>query len=372
MTDWTDPETFAAALDRADTREKGNYFEEFTEDAVIEHAPGLRLTRHGNETWMSQTLNHDPAYWRTDAARDRGFDEPPIHPDYLLAAVMGLSVEDLSERGGYFLGRDDVQFHRHGVTPGTELRVESTVRDSRTSSSRPEYGIVTWGTRGIDADSGETLVSYERTNMIPRRDPAATDSGQSEPAGAGDSGDAPALPETFVTPDGGAFEDFRRALDEADDADAAVAYRHERGRTMDDLTVAALPLATLNTARQHHNAAAMAESPSGEPVAYGDVTRSTALGHARSDERTYRELGFADERFHDFVTAGDTVFGFTRVLDADGSRGPSRAGEVTFEHVAFTGDERPVYSGTRRALVDRESTDERITATETTDTHTDS
>jgi 2-methylfumaryl-CoA hydratase len=50
MTDWTDPETFAAALDRADTREKGSYFEGFTEGATIEHAPGLSLTRHGNET----------------------------------------------------------------------------------------------------------------------------------------------------------------------------------------------------------------------------------------------------------------------------------------------------------------------------------
>ena len=353
MTDWTDPDTFSAALDRADTREKGNCFEDFEEGSVLEHAPGLSLTRHGNETWMSQTLNHDPAYWRRDAAQARGFDDPPVHPDYLLASVMGPTVEDLSEKGGYFLGRDDVVFHEHGVTIGTELRVESTVQAKRTSSSRPNYGIVTWETRGLDAETGETLVSYERTNMIPRREPMATDGGQSESAGGTDIDGDLDLPEAFVTPDGGAFDDFRRALDEAEDRDAAVAYRHERGRTMDDLTVAALPLATLNTAKQHHNAAAMADSPSGEPVAYGDVTRSTALGHARSDERTYRELGFADERFHDFVTAGDTVFGFTRVLDADGSTGPSRAGEVTFEHIAFTADQRPVYSGTRRALVDR-------------------
>ncbi|MFC7142504.1 2-methylfumaryl-CoA hydratase [Halosimplex aquaticum] len=353
MTDWTDPETFAAALDRADTREKGRYFEDFDEGAVIEHAPGLRLTRHGSETWMSQTLNHDPAYWRSDAALDRGFDAPPVHPDYLLACVMGPSVEDLSEKGGYFLGRDGVEFHRHGVPLGTELRVESTVETTRPSSSRPGYGVVTWETRGIDAASGEPLVSYERTNMVPRREPAATDGGRSGSTGDDESGPS-LLPETLVAPDGGAFEDFRRALDEAADRDAAVAYRHERGRTTDEFTVAALPLATLNTARQHHNAAAMADSPSGEPVAYGDVTRSTALGHARSDERTYRELGYDGERFHDFVTAGDTVFGFTRVLDADGSAGPSRAGEVTFEHVAFTDDERPVYSGVRRALVDRE------------------
>ncbi|QLH84421.1 2-methylfumaryl-CoA hydratase [Halosimplex pelagicum] len=357
MTDWTDPDTFAAALDHVDTREKGRYFEDFAEGQVIEHAPGLRLTRHGNDAWMGQTLNHDPAYWRSDAARARGFDEPPIHPDYLLAAVMGPSVEDLSEKGGYFLGRDAVRFHEHGVAPGTEPRVESTVRATGESSSRPEYGIVTWETHGRDAD-GDTLVSYERTNMIPRREPAATDGGRSESSREeGDGSRDSELPETFVTPDGGAFEDFRRALDRAADRDAAVAYRHERGRTMDELTVAALPLATLNTARQHHNGAAMADSPSGEPVAYGDVTRSTALGHARSDERTYRELGFDDERFHDFVTAGDTVFGFTRVLDADPSAGPPRAGQVTFEHVAFTADERPVYSGRRRALIDREDAD---------------
>ncbi|WP_267161850.1 2-methylfumaryl-CoA hydratase [Halovenus salina] len=360
MTDWTDPETFGTAIDRVAVREKGNHFEDFTEGEQIEHAAGHRLTRHGNEQWMSQTLNHDPAYWRPDAADARGFDEPPIHPDYLLASVMGPSVEDLSEKGGYFLGRDDVQYHQHGVAPGTPLRVESTVEQKQTSSSRPAYGIVTWTTSGIDADSGKTLVSYERTNMIPRREEAIPDGGSSDTAGddAG-SAEGPAnptdveLPETFVTPEGTGFEAFRAALDRSADRDAAVAYRHERGRTMDETMVAALPLATLNTARQHHNAAAMAESPSGEPVAYGDVTRSVALGHARSDEQTYRELRFANEQFHDFVTAGDTVFGFTRVISADGDRGPPRAGAVTFEHVAFTDDKRPVYSGTRTALVDR-------------------
>jgi 2-methylfumaryl-CoA hydratase len=243
MTDWTDPETFAAALDRADTREKGHYFEDFGEGRVIEHAPGLTLTRHANEAWMSQTLNHDPAFWRSDAAGARGFDEVPVHPDYLLAAVMGPTVEYLSEKGGYFLGRDDVRYHEHGVPRGTELRVESTVEATRSSSSRPEYGIVTWETRGVDADTGDTLVSYERTNMIPRRDPLSTDGGQSESANEGSDAEGnspgpPDLPDSFVTPAGGAFEDFRDALDAATERDAAVAYRHERGRTMDAVTVA--------------------------------------------------------------------------------------------------------------------------------------
>ncbi|WP_435174530.1 2-methylfumaryl-CoA hydratase [Halorussus sp. AFM4] len=362
MTDWTDPATFAAALDRAETREKGTYFEAFAEGETVQHAPGLELSRHASELWASQTLNHDPAYWRSDAARELGYDERPVHPDYLLAAVMGPSVEDLSEKGGYFLGRDDVELHDPGVTPGTEVRVESTVEAKRESSSRPAYGIVTWETTGYDAATGDPLLSYARTNMIPRREPVATDGDgttgeeSDEAATAGESLE-PDLPDELLAPAGPYFEDLREAVERARDRDAAVAYRHERGRTMDDVLVSTLPLLTLNTAKQHHDDHHMADSPSGEIVAYGDVTRSVALGHARSDEATVRELSYGDERFHDFVTAGDTVYGFTRVLDArEADRdaipaGAPDAGEVTFEHYAFNQRDEPVYSGTRTALV---------------------
>ena len=366
MTDWTDPETFRTILGRVETCEKGHYFEDFTEGDVIDHEPGFTLSRAGNETWMSQTLNHDPAYWRTDVARERGFDEPPIHPDYLLAATLGCTVEDLSEKGGYFLGRTDVRFPRESVYPGTELVVESDVVSTATSNSRPEYGIVTWRTRGQDADTGDLLCSYERTNMIPRRESIATDGGEraSKSAGADGDGDeadrerggadgdddgSEDLPDAFLVPDGEYVEDFVAALERADREDAVVAYRHERGRTQDDVTVAQLPLATLNTAKQHHNVDVMTDSPSGDIVTYGDVTRSTALGHARSDEATYREIGYDDERFHTFVTPGDTVYAFTRVLSAEDDG--DVAGTVRFEHVAFNQDDEPLYSGTRTAQI---------------------
>ncbi len=347
--DWTDTETFTRALDRAETKAKGNHFEDFADGDVIEHDAGLTLTRWGNESWMSQTLNHDPAYWRPDAARDRGFDEPPIHPDYLTAATLGISVEELSEKGGYFLGRTDVRFPGTPVYPGTDLHVESEVVGTATSSSRPEYGIVSWRTRARDGDTGEILCSYERTNMIPRREPVSTDG--SGATTADESDDGPDLPSVFVTPEGSSYEDFVEALEKAGRRDAAVAYRHERGRTQDDVTVASLPLSTLNTAKQHHNADVMADSPSGDIVTYGDVTRSTALGHARSDERTWREVGFDDESFHTFVTPGDTVYAFTRVLDAEDDASIDEAGTVRFEHIAFNQHDEPVYSGTRTAEI---------------------
>ena len=366
MTEWTDPETFAEVLSRVETREKGTYFEEFAEGETIRHEPGLVLRRHASELWAGATLNHDPVYWRPDAAAEYGYDEPPIHPDYLLASVMGPSVEDLSEKGGYFLGRDGVTLHEHGIYPGTAVRVESVVEAKRESGSRPDYGIVTWETTGYDAETDEPLLSYTRTNMVPRREPMATDGGSGPNASSGTgpdsdpddpaAADEPAadqLPAEFVTPEGPYFEDFRDALDRAGE-DAAVAYRHERGRTMDGTLVSTLPLVTLNTAKQHHDAAVMADSPSGDIVAYGDVTRSIALAHARSDERTYRELGYDDERFHRFVVPGDTVYGFTRLLDAEESDAPG-VGEATFEHVAFNQRDEPVYSGTRTALIEARS-----------------
>ena len=352
--DWV--ESMPDALARAEVIEKGTYFESFEEGSTIEHERGLRLTRDGNDLWTSQTLNHDPAYWRPDAARERGFDAPPIHPDYLVACTMGPSVEDLSEKGGYFLGRTDVRFHRDAVYPDTDLRVESTVLDKRTSSSRPAYGIVSWETTSYDCETDEPLCSYTRTNMVPRREPVATDGGESATAESGESPSTPSLPSELVAPDGPYFEDFRDALEDVDGRDAAVAYRHERGRTVDDVLMSVLPLRTLNTAGQHHNAAMMADSPSGEIVVYGDVTRSIALGHARSDEATWREERYEDERFHDFVTADDTVYAFTRVVDAeavDEETGGSRAGRVTFRHYAITADDRVVYSGTRTAEIQR-------------------
>ena len=352
MTDWTDSETFAQALERAETKEKGNCFEDFAGGDLLEHDPGLTLTRWGNESWMSQTLNHDPAYWRTDAATARGFDEPPIHPDYLTAATLGITVEDLSEKGGYFLGRTNVRFPEAPVYPGTELRVESEVVDTATSSSRPQYGIVSWRTRGLDAETGDVLCSYERTNMIPRRQPVETDGG-AETAPEDERDEDGEIPDEFVTPSGGYFEDFVAALEDAAGRDAAVAYRHERGRTQDDVTVASLPLATLNTAKQHHNADVMGDSPSGDIVTYGDVTRSTALGHARSDERTWREVGFDDETFHTFVASGDTVYAFTRVLEANDDANSLEAGTVRFEHIAFNQDDEPVYSGIRTAEIQK-------------------
>jgi acyl dehydratase len=80
---------------------------------------------------------------------------------------VGLSVEDLSEAGGPFLGVDGVEFHRP-VYPGDTLTAGSEVVSMRESAKRPEFGIVTWRTEGRN-QKGEIVVSYQRTNLVAKR-----------------------------------------------------------------------------------------------------------------------------------------------------------------------------------------------------------
>ena len=61
----------------------------------------------------------------------------------VLCTAVGLSVEDLSESGGPFLGIDDCVFLRP-VYPGDTITAISRVVRMRTSASKPGVGIVTW------------------------------------------------------------------------------------------------------------------------------------------------------------------------------------------------------------------------------------
>jgi acyl dehydratase len=77
-----------------------------------------------------------------------------------------LSVEDLSEIGGYFLGVDDLVY-QEAVHVGDTITAHSTVISARASTSRPGFGIVTWHTEGRDG-TGRPVVSFRRTNLVRR------------------------------------------------------------------------------------------------------------------------------------------------------------------------------------------------------------
>lgn len=113
------------------------------------------------------TLAFNPLYFNRERARAEGHPDLVANPLLVFGTVFGLSVEDLSEKGGLFLGVDDLTYARD-VYPGETLTARSEVVATRASASHPRHGIVTWRTQGLDA-RGDVVVEFTRSNLVIRR-----------------------------------------------------------------------------------------------------------------------------------------------------------------------------------------------------------
>jgi acyl dehydratase len=150
-------------------RRRGNRFEAFSDGQVFEHHWGKTVTAGDNSLFTSITHAYNPLYLNAEVARAAGHRDVVVNPMLVLCIVVGLSVEDLSEAGGPFLGIDHLRFHRP-VYPNDTLTARTRVVETRSSRSRPNTGIVTWYTEGRN-QHGELVVDYQRTNLVAKAHP---------------------------------------------------------------------------------------------------------------------------------------------------------------------------------------------------------
>lgn len=148
--------------------EHGCLYEDFTEGRVFEHHWGRTFTDHDGILYSAFTMNYNPAYTNAEYARGLGYQSIVINPLLVWTTALGLSVEDLSEAGGPFLGVDDLRFHRP-VYGGDTIYARSTVMSRRESASRPGWGIVEWKTTAVN-QRGELVLEYRRRNLARKRD----------------------------------------------------------------------------------------------------------------------------------------------------------------------------------------------------------
>ena len=161
-------EVLVALRSRAVRWVRGYRFEDFEVGQQFKHHWGRTLTESDNIVFTTLTLHYNPRYFNLDYARSEGHSNLVVCPLLVFTTTFGLSVEDLSENGGPFLGVDDLSYYRP-VKVGETIYAESEVLACRETKSRPEFGIVTWKTRGT-TQSGEPLVQFQRSNLVRRRD----------------------------------------------------------------------------------------------------------------------------------------------------------------------------------------------------------
>ncbi|MGC5025066.1 MaoC family dehydratase [Tsukamurella sp. DT100] len=291
-------------------RERGTYFEDHVIGRSFDHHWGRTIHASDNIEFSTQMLAFNPEYFNREVALERGHRDEVVNPLLVFGVVFGLSVEDLSEAGGPFLGGTDVTYHR-SVYPGETLYARSTVVDARTSTSRPGAGIVTWHTEGRTAD-GEVVIDFHRTNLVRRR-----------PA------------EQNLAPE---FEGY------AKDFIPGAKFRHARTRTVTDLDLNGFTLLVMNSAVGHFSDGAMADSEFGERINFGGMSLSLTIGLATQDTsgQAIREVGMTDIKFPAPVKRGDTIGAATEVLDV------AADGVVTFRHIGVNQRGDLVVQVTRR------------------------
>lgn len=146
---------------------KGHWYEDFEPGAKFEHHWGRTINEGDNSLFSTLTLHFNPHYFNAEFARAHGHPTVQVNPMLVFTTVFGLSVEDLSENGGAFLGVEELTFHSP-VYPGDTLTARSTVAARRQSSKNPNQGIATWHTEGFN-QHGARVIDFKRTNLVNKR-----------------------------------------------------------------------------------------------------------------------------------------------------------------------------------------------------------
>jgi acyl dehydratase len=134
--------------------QRGNFFEDFTPGAVIEHWPGRTVSESDHRLYCLLTLN-------------TAHEGPTVHVGYLYSLLLGLSLGDISVNAIYHHESDIVAIAP--VHEGETIYCRSEVLVADEIPGKTDRGQVTLETRGYT--HRETLFMSFRRQMAVRRRP---------------------------------------------------------------------------------------------------------------------------------------------------------------------------------------------------------
>ncbi len=144
--------------------QRGLWYEELQVGARYRHSPGRTISEADNTFFSALTMNQQALHVDEVYSAEQEFGGRLVNSMMTLAMVVGLSVNQLTQRTMVAnLGFSEVTFPaplRHGDT----LRAETVVVDKRPSKSRPGQGVVTLQHVGYN-QRGDVVVEATRTTL---------------------------------------------------------------------------------------------------------------------------------------------------------------------------------------------------------------
>ena len=147
-----------------------NYFEDFSPGMRFDHARG-RTVDNVDNLWVTHTtLNTAEAHYNLPYAHglmDGRFEERLVMGAVIIAIVIGLTSEDISENAIADVGVTGVRLH-NPVFEGDTLHAESEILEVSADPNRESGGLVTYRFRGRKGDD-VPVVEGIRTVSLKRR-----------------------------------------------------------------------------------------------------------------------------------------------------------------------------------------------------------
>jgi itaconyl-CoA hydratase len=154
----------------------GSGYDELVIGRIIEHRPGRTVTETDNLLMVALTGNAAPIHIDAHYSSQTEWGRTLVCGLVSLGIIAGMSVRSTSGLTIANLGVTDVTYE-HPVFVGDTLYGQSEITGKRLSKSRPQAGIVTARTCGVDQHSRRVL-TFTRTFLVPTDpDPLRTRTG---------------------------------------------------------------------------------------------------------------------------------------------------------------------------------------------------
>lgn len=141
----------------------GRYFEDFEVGDVYRVRYGRTVSEADNTQFTLLTNNSNQIHFNSDYAARTPWGRCLVNSALTVSIVAGMGVADVSENG-FALGWDEIRLP-HPVFAGDTLYSETEVLDARSSTSRPDQGIVKVIIRGYN-QNGVPVITMVRSIMV--------------------------------------------------------------------------------------------------------------------------------------------------------------------------------------------------------------
>jgi len=300
-------------------KKTGNFLEDFKPGQLFRHKGGKTITEGLFTTFTDFSMATNPLCKNARYARAYGYQGLVCPPGLVMLVAFSQTVEDISENARANLEYIDMRYGAP-VYVGDTIEVETRVLGVRTSSSRPNLGIVhvqSVARKNVGAADEAIVMAWQRKVQVYKDDESIdVESFQVEPEPVACDLWLPAhRPDTDYK--GLAHLSSRDSYFE--DLEPGTRIEHSRGRTVTDEHIHLTGILD-NTSQVHCNQHMVELAPEryvgGELIIFGGIPFVLCLGLSGPDigDNALGDVVYTTGRHTAPLQAGDTVFAATEIL----------------------------------------------------------